>query len=155
MAFEQWLWLRASTLCCHSRYNIVLTMVMSEIIIVHDDDADDDDALLKCQLHAAWDHCHIKQFLANVLKMKRLMHHRFGCEGRVSKRPFVRPTNLGTIKAGNEPQTEDFYPTAWLDHTLHSLGHRVCANVPMCQCATDQDNKTQQSPAKPWRDADN
>ena len=45
MAFEQWLWLRASTLCCHSRYNIVLTMVMSEIIIVHDDDADDDDAL--------------------------------------------------------------------------------------------------------------
>ena len=44
MAFEQWLWLRASTLCCHSCYNIVLTMVMSEIIIVHDDDADDDDA---------------------------------------------------------------------------------------------------------------
>ena len=90
--------------------------------------------LFSCQVHAAallWDHCHIKQFLANVLKMKRLLHHQFGCEGRVSKRPFVRPTNLGTIKAGNEPQTEDFYPTAWLDHTLH----RVCANVasvPMC-----------------------
>ena len=45
MAFEQWLWLRASTLCSHSRYNIVLTMVMSEIIIMHDDGADDDDAL--------------------------------------------------------------------------------------------------------------
>ena len=82
--------------------------------------------IFSCQVHAAallWDHCHIKQFLANVLKMKRLLHHQFGCEGRVSKRPFVRPTNLGTIKAGNEPQTEDFYPTAWLDHTLHSLGH--------------------------------
>ena len=45
----------------------------------------------------------------------------------VQEAVWWRPTNLGTIKAGNEPQTQDFY----------------------------QDNKTQLSLAKAKRDTDN